>query len=207
MNTFDFLFAWYNVPFVVALGSCLVLALLQMMGPFGDSDADADGDVDGSGWFEGALDAIGVGRAPLTIVLLAFCGSLGIVGLIINTLIANTLGHYPDIALWLALPTAFVLGLLLTGRLSTAFAQLAPERSSAIGFDQLVGRVGIVVSPAVSLTYGRVQVRDPFGSLHTVFAVIDRGDPVPERREVALVAYDDVRRCFVVRSLEQPHGA
>lgn len=208
MNTFNFLLAWYNLPFVVGLGCCLVLGLVQAIGGAGDghTGADTEMDADGQGFFDGALESIGVGRAPLTLVLLAFCGSFGITGLLTNTMLANALPSYPSGALWLVLPLAALVAVFLTGRLSSAFARLAPEQSTAVGFEQLVGRVGTVVSPTVSRTYGRVQVRDPFGSLHTVFAVIDRGEPILERREVALVTYDDARRCFVVRSLDQTRG-
>jgi hypothetical protein len=96
-----------------------------------------------------------------------------------------------------------LIGLLLTGRISRLLAHMAPASSTAVGFEQLVGRVGIVVSPSVSPTYGRVQVKDGFGTLHTVFAVIEDGEPLPERSEVALLAYDALRRYFVVGPLDQ----
>lgn len=208
MALVSFLWTWYNLPFVASLGGCLLLGLIQLIGGLGDGDADGDADLDGDaeldadgGVFDGALEAIGVGRAPLTIVLMALLGSFGLLGLLGNTVVTNLLGRYPDAALPAVLLLSLVLGLLMTGRISRLFARIAPDTSAAISFEQLIGRVGVVVSPSISPTYGRVQVRDSFGSLHTVFAVIDGGAPLPERSEVALLAYDSPRRCFVVKPI------
>lgn len=38
---FGFLLSWYNIPFLVALSCCLLVALLQLVG--GSSDQDVDG--------------------------------------------------------------------------------------------------------------------------------------------------------------------
>lgn len=210
-----FLWTWYNLPFLAALVCCLLCALLQLVGGFDDGDADLDGaDLDGAdlngvegsvrGWLpDGVLSALGVGRVPLTFVLLALFGCFGLLGLLLNTLLLNTLGRYPGVALVPVLLGSLVLALLLTGRISALFARLAPDTSTAISFEQLVGRVGVVVSATVSPTYGRVLVRDNHGSTHTVFAVTSAEATIPERSEVALLAYDRPRRCFVVQPLDR----
>ncbi len=116
---------------------------------------------------------------------------------------------------WAAIPrwrlsrsllAGLLLGLWLTSRLGRLFAKLAPNSSTAVSFEQLVGRAGVVVSTNVSPTYGRVQVKDGFGSLHTVFAVIEKGQPLPEHSEVALLAYDAAQRRFIVRGLDRARG-
>lgn len=218
---FTFLFAWYNLPFLAGLGCCLALALLQIIGGFGEQDADADAEVDldadadadadidadadaDGGALGSALAALGVGQVPLMLVLMAFLGSFGATGLLANTALTNLLGGYPSAALIPALLAAALLGLILTGQISRLLGRLTPRSSTATRLDQLIGRAGVVVSPSVSPSYGRVQVRDGFGTLHTVYAVIDSGEPLPERSEVALLTYDDARRCFVVRGLDSP---
>ncbi len=237
---FSFLLAWYNLPFLAGLICSLALSLLQMIGGFGDHDADADVDADvdidvdadidadvdadidadidadvdadadsagadavGGSFFNDALAGLGVGRVPLLLVLMAFLSCFGAVGLLVNTLLTNVLGSYPAPAFFPILLIVTLSGLLMTGRISRLLAHMAPASSTAIGFEQLVGRVGIVVSPSVSPTYGRVQVKDSFGTLHTVYAIIEDGAPLPERSEVALLAYDAPRRCFVVGPLDQ----
>jgi membrane protein implicated in regulation of membrane protease activity len=215
MNTFSALLNWYNLPFLSALCGCVGLALLQLLGGFGEQDADADADVDmevdlnadmdadvagaEGGSAQGPLAAVGVGRIPLSLVLLAFLLSFGAVGLIGNTLVSSSFGTYPTWAFIPMLIITTILGLLLTGRISGMIAAIAPNTSTAIGFEQLVGRTGIVVSHSLSQTYGRVQVRDSHGSLHTVYAVLAEGEPLPDQTEVALVAYDAAQRRFIVK--------
>lgn len=148
------------------------------------------------------LAALGIGRVPVTFILMSLLGSFGAVGLIGNALLVTTTGTYPESAIIPILIVSFVLALLITNRISSFLARLIPNTSTAIRIEQLVGRVGVVVSHSVSQTYGRVQVRDQFGSLHTVYAIIAEGEPVPDQREVALLAYDAARRCFIVKAMQ-----
>ena len=232
MRLFSFLLLWYNLPFLIALGCCLLLSLMQVLGAVGDHDSDTNGHIDmdadahahvdtdfgagvhadaeagahsdvhaapdvGRDVLADALSALGIGRVPLMLVLILFLGMFGAVGLLANTLLASALRRYPVPSFFGILLASLLLSLWLTGRASGMFSRLAPN-STAISFEQLVGRTGMVVSPTVSSTYGRVQVKDSFGTLHTVYAVIEAGEPLPEYSEVALVGYDAPRRCFMV---------
>jgi Protein of unknown function (DUF1449) len=223
MGPFSFLFAWYNAPFLVALGCCLLFALMQVVAGFGDNDADADVDADsdvdvdadmdaevdaesgvdaadtGDG-FSGALAALGIGQVPVMLVLIVLLGSLGAIGLIANTLLITSLRLPPALALAISLVGGLGLAVLITGRASRALGKVAGNVSTAVSFEQLVGRAGVVVSPSVSPSYGKISVRDSHGSLHTVFAVT-KGERLPEQSEVALVSYDAARRVFIVKEL------
>jgi membrane protein implicated in regulation of membrane protease activity len=206
----NFLFTWYNIPFLVSLGLSLVFALLQLVGGFGDGDsdvdvdADADVDVDVEGDFFGdALGFLGIGKVPVMLVLMGFLGVFGLSGLLINTIISQSFNGYAGIAFAAAALGSLICAFMLTGRISRGFARLAPDSSLAVGFEQLVGRIGTVSSPQVSETYGRVTVRDQHGGTHTVYAVLNGGEPLPERSEVALLAYDEARRCFVVKPMKR----
>ena len=207
----NWLFAWYNFPFLIALGLGLVFALLQIVGGFGDSDsdadmdADADGDVDADGdadgdFFGNVLDGLGVGKVPLMFILVSFLCMFGLVGLLLNTIVAQNF-TYASIAFLIVLILSFMLAFVITGRTSRLFAKLAPDTSTAVGFEQLVGRVGRVSSNSLSTTYGRVEVRDQFGSLQTVYAVVQGGDSLPEHTEVALLEYDQTRRCYIAKQM------
>jgi membrane protein implicated in regulation of membrane protease activity len=206
MNIFAFLLAGHNIPFLVSLGCAVVLAALQIASGFGDQDADSDADLDADAdghlaHGEGALALLGVGRLPLMLVLMAFLLSFGALGLLLNALI-GAIGWEPSAALLGVLPLSALAAFPLTGRISRLLARAASRTTTAISHQQLVGRVGTVVSPSVSASYGRVAVRDVHGTLHTVFAVTQRAEPLPERTEVALLAYDEAQRRFIVRSLE-----
>lgn len=215
MGPFGFLFAWYNVPFLVALGCCLLFALMQIVAGFGDNDADVDADADGDVDADidadgiapgnaGAVDALaflGIGQVPVMLVLIVLLGSLGSLGLLANTVLITLLGLQPGLAVVGSLAGGLLLAVLITGRTSRMLGKVAGNVSMAVSSAQLVGRAGVVVSPSVSPTYGKVTVRDSNGTMHTVFAVT-RGETLLERSEVALLAYDDVRRVFTVRELK-----
>lgn len=233
MNTATLLFSWYNLPYLAALGAGLLLALLQLASGFGEGDADADAevdvdvdvdtniDMDADAELEidgepdidapddalpeggGPLAALGIGRIPLMLVLMALLGSLGAVGLLTSTIVAALANGYPSLAFVPVLLGSLVVALPLTRLISGGLARLAPRTSTAVGNNDLVGRAGTVISPSVSQTYGRVSVRDSHGTLHTVFAVIERGEPLPERSEVAVLAYDANQRRFLVRPLRR----
>ncbi|MFV9504621.1 MAG: hypothetical protein AB4911_08645 [Oscillochloridaceae bacterium umkhey_bin13] len=224
MDELAFLFSWQNTPFLLALATSLILALIQVLGGGGgdeaspeleatgpeleatgpefeadlpDAVADAPGTASG-----GILGLFGVGKLPLMLILMALLLSLGAVGLILNSLIMLILGSYPA---WMFLVVLLVsLGAVLPLTRSIAFnlARLAPRSSTAIAHTDLVGRVGLAVSP-ISRTYGRVSVRDHHGTLHTVFAITEQDEALPIQSEVALLSYDPARRHFVVRLLRR----
>lgn len=190
---------WYNLPFLLSLGLGLVFAVLQIVGGFGDHDSDADIDSDGHGMFDAALDTLGVGKVPLMFILVSFLSLFGLIGLLLNAVAVQVGSGYQSWFFGLILVLSLLLAFLGTSRTSRIFAKLAPESTNAIGFEQLVGRVGRVSSPTISMTYGRVEVRDPHGLLHTVFAQLATGEPLPINTEVALVEYDSTKRCFIAK--------
>jgi membrane protein implicated in regulation of membrane protease activity len=220
MNPVAFLFSWYNLPFTLALATGLALALMQLVSGFGDGEAEAvegidsatdvgvsgdtDGDAETLGPGGGPLAALGVGQIPLLIVLMALLNSLGALGLLANSLLVSLVDSYPSAAFAPVLLITVVGALPLTRVISGGFARLASRSSTAVSNEDLVGRPGIVVSAAVSQTYGRVAVRDRHGTVHTIFAVIARGEPLPEQSEVAVLAYDQGQRRFIVRPLRSP---
>ena len=152
MGSFSFLLAWYNAPFLVALGCCLLFAFMQMVAGFGDADADADADADtdASDGLSEALATLGIGQVPLMLVLIVLLGSLGAIGLIANTVLINSLGLSPIIALTISLLGGLALAVLITGRASRILGKVVGNVSTAVSFEQLVGRAGVVASPSVS---------------------------------------------------------
>jgi hypothetical protein len=202
----NFLLEAYNVPFLFALGGCVVFALLQIVGGFGDADGDmdidADADIDFSGDFmDDMLSILGVGRVPMMLIIMTFLGTFGLIGLLLNTINRQTIANFSALSISGALLGSLLLAFFITGRISRGIAKLIPDNSAAVSFEQLVGRIGTVSSPSVSTTYGRVQVRDIHGTNHTVYAMLAAGEPIPERSEVALLSYDTARRCYIVKPI------
>ena len=183
-----------------------------------DMDHDVDHDVEhdvshdtGSlpAW-AGALQFLGVGQAPLTMVLLVLMGGFGILGWVMNALILSVSPSYLKFSwlpAWLAwLPFVLVLGIDLamgawfTSRVAVFIGRAVPAFSStATSVKRLVSRRGHVVSPQVDEKYGQVKLRDTGGTLITVFAVVDPGKPAILRdTEVILVEYDAAKKVFIV---------
>ncbi|MFN3649928.1 MAG: hypothetical protein ACK47B_10115 [Armatimonadota bacterium] len=215
--------AVYSVPLIVVLTVATVTALVSLIGGgFGDAtdavdaDADADLDVDADLDADAGLDAhgdhghghphtsdaglllpvlaaIGVGRAPLMLVLQVFCLLWGLVGLTLHSA-APQAGA--GALLW-SLPISLVAAAVGTRLFSGLVARVMPQsESSVVKRDQLVGRIGKVVYP-VSLEEGTINVRDAHGTLHRVRARTQQGR-LDSGEEVIILGFDPQRNLYEV---------
>lgn len=235
-DTWIFISAWYNLPFTLLLLSCIFLALLQLIGLGGegdsdadldsdldlDADADLDGDLDidgdadldhdldpGGGDFSNLLSALaflGIGKAPLMVVLLLLFSSVGLFGWVFNSLVQNSFGYYPGLAIALILPLSLVLGGLFSSRTARFIGRaLPPISTTASHAAALVGRRGTVISPAVDQKYGLVRLRDSGGTLINIFATTDN-NAIQRDQEVILLAYDKEKKQYIVTATESNHS-
>lgn len=179
-----------------------------------DGDVDADGDLDhdldpGGGDFSNLLSALaflGIGKAPLMVVLLLLFGSMGLLGWTFNSLVQNRLGYYPGLAFALVLPLSLVLGGLFSSRTARFIGRaLPPISTTASHAAALVGRRGTVISPAVDQKYGLVRLRDDGGTLINIFATTDN-NPIQRDQEVILLAYDKEKKQYIVTITESNHS-
>jgi hypothetical protein len=217
---FAFLLDWYNLPFLIALAGCTIFALLQIVGGMseGDTDLDIDGDhdvdLDGTGNLDpnadlpdhdGPISAflgmLGIGKLPLAIVLMSLLGSIGALGLILNSLLLTFIGSYTGFFFPIVICVVLIVSILVTGRISRFIGRFVAENSAVIGIEELVGRAGTVTSASISSSYGRVSLRDAHGTTHTVYAVLESDQSAPERSEVALISYDKQNQRFIARLL------
>lgn len=175
-----------------------------------DQEADLDHDLDhdighdvegGPAWLE-MLHFLGVGYAPLTMVLLLLLGSFGLIGWIINRLALDWFPTYPGWALAVVLLVALAMAVWITSRTARLIGRALPSfASSAVSASQLVSRRGWVVSAQVDQSYGQVKIRDSGGTLITVFAKVDPDKPpIPRDSEVYLVDYDAASKVYIVVS-------
>ncbi len=207
MAAFRFLVDWYNIPFLIALGCGLLFTILQIIGGLGDHDSDVDVDVDAHAdvdvdgdFFGDLLSTLGIGTVPFILVVMTVLLTFGSIGLLFNAVIRTFSATYPSWMFFVVLIATAILTVPLAGRLVRMLGSIAADSTTAIGFEQLVGRMGVVVSTSVSPSYGRVQVRDNHGSIHTVYAV-STSETIPEQSEVALLSYDSGKRCFIVKPM------
>lgn len=209
---YDFITASQNLPFSVALGVMIGLALLELLllllggsllgffdgaaadGPEIDLDAEVDGleiDVDGAnghtldrilGWFA-------IGRVPLMVVVVAFLTSFGLLGLILQSVWSGVSGFLLPTSL--AVIPALVGGASITRWTALGLARLIPStETSAVSTDSFVGRIATITLGSARLGQpAQAKLRDQHGQTHYVMVEPDRKEIVLEQgSRVLLVA-------------------
>ena len=177
-----------------------------------DTDAGADLDGDGEisiaeqaeavargvanpshpGLLVPALVALGVGRAPLVMLLQILLLFWGLIGLALHQLA----GAGPFSLLW-SLPATFALSILATRSFAVLFGRFFKQyESAAVSRHQLVGRTGRVVYPVTS-EEGTIHVRDQHGTLHRVRARSQHG-ALESGQEIIILGYDPDRKTYQV---------
>lgn len=165
----------------------------------GEIDADADGDhkihFGGDTW----LEILGVGRVPLSVVVMTLLMTWGFIGIVINRLLFEML---PELLLPLvSIPLAGIGAVTATGILSRIVARLMPlDESSAWRKHELVGTIGEALY-TIDTRFGKAAVRDPQGYRFQVPCRVGEGTPpIAKGQRVLLVEYDE--DTYIVRPYE-----
>ncbi len=154
--------------------------------PVARPDIDADSDVGQAHGLMAALTWLGVGRVPLSIVLMVLFLTFGLMGFATMQLLRDVLGSN---GFFVALPVAIVLSFGLTSVVSRLIARYMPlNESSAEARASFVGRRGEVIF-AVSPEGGTVVVRDAGGDLYQLPARSDA--PIAPGTAIVLTNYED----------------
>jgi len=209
----DFL-QWWNLVFLLPAVAALLYLLLLTLGAVpseghdldvhldhgADFHADAgDGHADihpgsvhaDSDPFHGALNLIGVGRIPLSLLLMSFFFLWGFFGWVGNRVFSTVIAA-PGIFIWPSLALALVGSVALTRLLAVRLGRLMPNTESyGSSARELVGRIADVRYPLTETT-GSVQLYDGFGTLHEVPARVLPGElAIPIGERVILWRYDE----------------
>lgn len=169
-----------------------------------DIDHDVDHDIDhdmsrdsvsGFSW----LAFIGIGKAPLMVVLLIVLMTTGLLGWFLNGLVMGMLGFFPGLLLLGTFVVSLLAGSLVSSRMTRFIGRaLPPVSTTATRAQALVGRPGTVISPFVDDRYGMVHLRDDGGTLISLFAITEDGQPIPRGESVILLSYDAAQRRYLV---------
>ncbi|MGB9625437.1 MAG: hypothetical protein ACPMAQ_11295 [Phycisphaerae bacterium] len=167
-----------------------------------DADVDADSDADvaaetsvhvGAGESVGATQAvaqfIGIGRVPVSAILMTLFYTVGLTGWIANLLLRPR--YESDRAMFFtSLAIALVAGLLVMRVVSGLLARYLPSvLTSALNRRQLVGLVGEAALP-ITERFGRVAVKDRYGTLHQLNCKVPPGvTPIAKGTRVILTKY------------------
>jgi len=192
------LLEWWNLIFLLPAALAVLYMLLLAMGALSfeglDVDFDAPGDADGID----LLGLLGLGRMPLSL-LLVFFGLLW--GIVWWLAVGFFRGIWPEpgVFIWPSLAVALVGALALTAVAARLLGPLMPRTESfGAGARELVGRLA-ETRYAVSEVAGTVQVHDQYGTLHEVPARVLPGEAaIPAGTRVVLWRFDETTGSYLV---------
>lgn len=183
---------WVCYLYYTAIVLAILLVGLTAAGALGlDMDMDGHPDVDGDS-DHSLLSLLGVGKAPLAVLVLSYLLSFGMAGVLFVMLTEKWLVDFESFSLMFSC----VFSLVSTAVFARILGRLVPSiETYAKHRKELVGCEGVVVT-RVTPTSGSVDVKDSSGSLHRLSAVTISGEFVKGER-ILVVSYDE-KSTFVV---------
>lgn len=147
-----------------------------------------------------AFSFLGVGKVPLSFILMSFCFLWGFAGWASNEILQPVL-RTPVLFVWISIAVALVASLSLTRLLVRGLVRITPATESYdVGPLELVGRVAKVIYP-VTPRSGTARLRDDFGNLLDLACRVAPGEPeVPAGKSVVLLSYDPEKGIFHVQA-------
>jgi hypothetical protein len=186
-----------------------------------DADVDADGDAGGEtsgpehdahdghhhetpgggrGALMEALTWLGLGKAPLSILLMVLLMTWGMTGFFVNAGLWPKLGGWVPLA---SLPLATIASVALTHLIGRLFARIMPpDAGAAPRRASLVGTVGEALFN-IDQKFGMAIVRGARGEVFQLpCRVFEDRDPIRKGDKVLLVDYDKDQQMFYVTRSE-----
>lgn len=199
-------FEWQNAIFAASIVFWLIYLFISLMGSGGDdalTSHEIDKDIDlhhmdkdidihhGNSPQEGfsLLSYLGIGRCPVSIVLMLLGVSWGFVGLVCNGVFHALWVIPPLLYFWISATIALIIALPFTSFMSRIIARIMPRKgTTAISLESLVGKTG-ESSVTIDSKSGRVRVRDDYNSLHNIYCRTSPEDnPIPPNKEVLILS-------------------
>ena len=162
----------------------------------GDVDMDVDVDVDGDTHVNlddadteidsiasKALSILGIGKCPLSIILMTSSVLFGATGSALNRML-------PTLLVPVSIGGAFVVMVFGTRLISTAVARLMPSTETyTLDRETLVGRTG-KATIGITPSFGQASIPDASGTLRTITCKSLEGNTLPIGSEILVVDYD-----------------
>ncbi len=205
------LLQWWNLIFVLPFVGALFYVLMLSTGLVaGDHDMDLDHDADldhdmgiehahefEPGMLARALQFLGIGRVPVSIIIISFCFLWGFAGFAANTLLKPLLP--PWLFAWVSIAVAFMAAVVFTRFLAGVLGRIMPATETyAVSLEQLVGKWAEAVT-AIDESFGQAHVYDDAGALHTVQCLTRGGEgKIARGTQVVLLFFDKAKGAFYV---------
>ncbi|MBC6418732.1 MAG: DUF1449 family protein [Prochloron sp. SP5CPC1] len=190
-----------NIAYWIFLAIGVLLFLLVILSGGGDENLELEGDVDADIDTDGnflpleILGWLGIGKAPLILLLAIDFSTWGVVGWLLNVVMGNLTGTIPQRFMGLggvvflsSLGLSLFLGSTISRPLGKIFADFGEDTSS----DRLLGCVGVVTSKEVPYLIegkiGQADVLDNSRNLVTITICLPQwAKVVPQRGEQVLI--------------------
>lgn len=193
-----------NLPYIIFLGLGVSLFLLVIFSGGLDNeaelDADADLDVDANLNF-GSLEILGwlgIGKAPLILLLATDFSLWGVTGWILNVVLGIPTGIFSGFVLIGSMVVSLFFGSLLSHPLGKMFASFGEDTSS----DRLIGCLGTVNSSFIPTEnqgkIGQVDVIDSAQNLVTIDATLPQWATIIPRRGQEVIVIDRQPHSYLV---------
>ena len=145
-----------------------------------------------------ALSWLGVGRVPLSILLMVLLFAWGATGFVANQVARAHVRLDWQVAL-VSLPLAAVVALFATRVVVRAMDRWVPlHQTTSVRRHDLLGEAGVAIFP-ISERFGMVSVRDGHGGLHHMPCRMERGrEPVAKGARVILTGYSASTKSYYV---------
>jgi hypothetical protein len=211
----EFLLAWENLIFLIPILVGVVASLALATGFGGevgegdaetgegadmddasiDSDVDDVTDHDGSGdghsdqsMLQQALSLLGVGKVPLSIVIMLSSLSFGIVGMLSNVLFGMV---------YISLIIGLFAMIIITASCAKNMSKIVPSlETRTVSQRDLLGMQAHLILPASPST-GLAHVRDQFGTLHQIRCRTTQGE-ISDGRDVVILDYNEQEGIYIV---------
>jgi membrane protein implicated in regulation of membrane protease activity len=162
-----------------------------------DLDHDADADSDHGANESPALAVLswlGVGKVPLSIMLLVLLLTWGAVGFVANAALATR----GATAAWVSIPLAATSSLFITRTVVMLIARYLPlYETTARRRHALLGSTGEAIF-AINDKFGMAAVRDDTGELFQVGCRVEHDEAIPKGSTIKLVSYNAKQGLFGV---------
>lgn len=216
-----------NLPYWIFLGLGVVLFLFVIISGGGDDDLDLDADMDVDADLDAAnpldlgLDAdaefssmqilgwLGIGRAPLLLLLALDMSLWGLSGWFFNVLFEASTGVFPaglmtGLILGGSGAIALIIGSVIARPIGKIFASFSEDASD----DRLLGCSGTVNSAFVPFAHsgkiGQVDALDATQNRVSISAILPDWATITLRRGAKVVIIDRHERAYVVIAADSP---